>query len=73
MSGGLASVSVVHDSAMWADGYATLIMALGTERGLAFAHEQGLPAYLLTWENAKRLRGNATTAIVPMLIGAPAG
>ena len=71
VSGGLASVSVVHDSAMWADGYATLIMALGTERGLAFAQEQRLPAHLLTRENTGRLRGNATTAIVPMLIGAP--
>ena len=45
-------------------------MALGTERGLAFAEERRLPAYLLTRENAGRLRDNATTAIVPMLIGA---
>lgn len=44
---GLASVSVVHASAMWADGYATLIAVLGPEAGLAFALSKALPAYLL--------------------------
>ncbi len=44
---GLASVSVVHASAMWADGYATLIAVLGPEAGLAFARSKELPAYLL--------------------------
>ena len=44
---GLASVSVIHDSAMWADGYATLIHVLGPDRGLAFADTHGLAVYLV--------------------------
>ncbi|MEQ8861360.1 MAG: FAD:protein FMN transferase [Pseudomonadales bacterium] len=40
----LASVSVVHESAMWADGYATLLNVLGPEQGLAFAREHDLAA-----------------------------
>ena len=43
----LASVSVVHASAMWADGYATLIAVLGPEAGLEFAESKHLAAYLL--------------------------
>lgn len=39
---GLASVSVLHDSAMWADGYATLLTVMGPEAGVAFAQERGL-------------------------------
>ncbi|MCZ6711753.1 MAG: FAD:protein FMN transferase [Gammaproteobacteria bacterium] len=38
----LASVTVAHDSAMWADGYATLLNVLGPQAGLAFAQETGL-------------------------------
>ena len=34
----LASVSVIHRSAMWADGYATTIGVLGPEAGLEFAN-----------------------------------
>lgn len=44
---GLASVSVVHSSAMWADGYATLLTVLGPEQGLAFARDNGLAALLI--------------------------
>lgn len=70
VSGAPTSVSVVHTSAMWADGYATLIMALGAERGLAFAQERQLAAYLLTRAHG-RLRMDATPAMAPMLVGAP--
>src|SRR5690606_31202862 len=41
---GLASVTVLHASAMWADGYATLLNVLGPEEGYAFAREHGLAA-----------------------------
>ncbi|HEX7035962.1 MAG TPA: FAD:protein FMN transferase [Pseudomonadales bacterium] len=41
---GLASVTVLHESAMWADGYATLLNVLGPEEGYAFAREHGLAA-----------------------------
>lgn len=44
---GLASVTVVHDSAMWADGWATALMVLGPEDGLALAERLGLAALLV--------------------------
>jgi len=43
----LASVTVVHDSTMWADGYATTINVLGPEHGLAFAADRGIAALLI--------------------------
>ena len=44
---GIASVSVVHDSAMWADAWSTALTVLGPEAGLALAIEQGLAAQLV--------------------------
>ncbi len=41
---GLASVSVVHESVMLADAYATALMVLGPEAGRALAERLGLPA-----------------------------
>ncbi|MCC5794029.1 MAG: FAD:protein FMN transferase [Chromatiales bacterium] len=46
----LASVTVLHESAMLADGLATAIMALGPERGYAFAAERDLAVLLLVRE-----------------------
>ena len=43
----LASVSVVHPSCMDADAWATALLVLGAEEGLALAEEQGLAAYFL--------------------------
>jgi len=43
----LASVTVLHRSAMWADGYATLLEVLGGEQGYAFAVERHLAALLI--------------------------
>lgn len=40
----LASVTVVHESAMWADGYATLLNVLGPRAGFVFAEERNLAA-----------------------------
>lgn len=48
---GIASVSVVHDSAMWADAWSTALTVLGPEAGLALATEQGLAAQLV-WRDA---------------------
>jgi thiamine biosynthesis lipoprotein len=45
---GLASVTVVHESAMWADGYATAINVLGPQAGFALAEAKGLSALLIT-------------------------
>lgn len=43
----LASVTVIHPEAAYADAYATALMVLGPERGLAFAKQWQLPAYFL--------------------------
>lgn len=44
---GIASVSVVHESAMWADAWSTALTVLGPEAGLALATAQGLAAQLV--------------------------
>ena len=43
----LASVSVIAEQATLADAYATLLMALGEEKGKTFADQQGLKAYFI--------------------------
>lgn len=43
----LASVTVIHDSTLWADGWATTLLALGPEKGLQLAEQQNLAAYLV--------------------------
>ncbi|MFW6092764.1 MAG: FAD:protein FMN transferase [Pseudomonadota bacterium] len=49
---GLASVTVLHESAMWADGYATALSVLGAEEGLAFARRHDLAAmFVVRGEN----------------------
>ena len=61
----LASVSVVHASAMWADGYATLIAVLGPEAGLEFAKSKDLAAYLLVrGEDGLEPRATPSLAVV---------
>jgi thiamine biosynthesis lipoprotein len=47
----LASVSVLHKECMWADAYATALMVLGSDEGLAFAQAQGLAAYFIVRED----------------------
>jgi thiamine biosynthesis lipoprotein len=44
---GVASVTVLHDSAMMADAWATAITVLGPTRGMALATRQALPARLV--------------------------
>ncbi|MGO4999413.1 FAD:protein FMN transferase [Oceanisphaera sp. W20_SRM_FM3] len=44
----LASVTVIHPSCMIADGLATALTVMGTERALAFAEQHELAVYLLT-------------------------
>ncbi|MDT7836657.1 FAD:protein FMN transferase [Aquabacterium sp. OR-4] len=41
---GVASVSVLHPQALWADGWSTALLVLGPEAGLALARCQGLAA-----------------------------
>ncbi|PJJ98346.1 thiamine biosynthesis protein ApbE [Lysobacteraceae bacterium NML75-0749] len=44
----LASVSVIHPSAMQADGLSTLLMVLGPERGLAYAEQHAIAALFIS-------------------------
>lgn len=44
----LVSVTVIHPSAMTADGLATALTVMGTERALAYAEQHNLPVYLIS-------------------------
>jgi thiamine biosynthesis lipoprotein len=48
---GIASVSVVHDSAMWADAWSTALTVLGPVAGLDLAVAHGIAAQLV-WRDA---------------------
>ena len=48
----LASVSVIHESCLMADGFATAIEVLGAEKGLSLANELNLPIYLIVREES---------------------
>ena len=52
VSNGLESVSVIAPDAMQADAYATTIMVLGPEAGLAFAERLGIAALLMVSNSA---------------------
>jgi len=43
----LASVTVLHSSAVWADAWATALNVLGPEAGYALAEREGLSAYFI--------------------------
>jgi thiamine biosynthesis lipoprotein len=45
---GVASVSVIANTAMEADALATAFMVMGSERGLALAEQEGIAAMFLT-------------------------
>lgn len=46
----LAAVTVVDKSTLRADGLSTVLMVMGTERGLAFAEQNGIAAFFVTRE-----------------------
>ena len=62
----VASVTVLHDSAMLADAWATAITVLGHERGMALATRQGLAARLIRREGSGGLE-YMTPALAAML------
>lgn len=43
----LASVTVLHQSTLWADGWATAMLALGPEKGMALAEQMDIPTYFV--------------------------
>ncbi len=47
----LASVTVLHDSCMIADGLATALDVMGPEKGFAFAVQRKLPVYMIVRAN----------------------
>ena len=47
----VASVTVIHPSAMWADGWATALNVAGAERGLAIAEAEDLPVSFLLYRD----------------------
>lgn len=59
---GVASVTVLHDSAMLADAWATAITVLGPDRGMALATRHALPARLVL-----RTQTGAQEYMTPML------
>jgi len=67
---GLASVTVAHESALLADGWATALLVLGPERGWALAREQGLAALFIE-RTADGFEERYTEAFEPLLTGAP--
>jgi thiamine biosynthesis lipoprotein len=58
----LASVSVLHEKAVWADALATAISVLGPQEGLAWAEAAELPALFLVREADGSFREIATRA-----------
>jgi thiamine biosynthesis lipoprotein len=64
---GLASVTVLHESAMWADAWATALNVLGPEEGYALAERQGLPAYFIMRTGEGGFETRATSAFAPLL------
>ncbi len=57
---GLASVTVLHPSAMMADGWATALNVMGPAAGYTLAEQQGLAAYFIVRTDGGRFDGRAT-------------
>ncbi len=62
----LASVTVVHRQAVYADALATGLSVLGPEEGFALSKRQGLAAYFIVREPDGSLRGLATPEFPPV-------
>lgn len=63
----LASVSVVADTAMLADAYATMLLALGDEKGRELADKQQLKAYFIM-RTDEGFETYATSGFKPLLL-----
>ncbi|MGJ7458313.1 FAD:protein FMN transferase [Halomonas sp. MA07-2] len=62
----LASVSVLHPSNAWADAWATALMVLGEEEGMALAREQELSVLMIVREE----EGGWTSRVSPAFVDA---
>ncbi len=63
----LGSVTVVSDTATWADGLATALMVLGEDKGPALAQARGLAAYFIIHETGGGFSDRHTAAFAPYL------
>lgn len=63
----LASVTVLHESAMWADGLATMLNVLGPKAGYDLAVAQELAAYFIVREAPETFATRATPAFQAVL------
>lgn len=63
----LASVSVVHESAMWADALATGLNVLGPAAGYHVAETLGLPAYFIVRRGDGGFESRPTTAMQALM------
>jgi thiamine biosynthesis lipoprotein len=70
---GLASVSVIHGSATWADALATALNVMGPERGVAWAESEGLAAFFLVRDEPEGFREIATSAFVRLRVRSEVG
>ena len=59
----VASVTVIHDSAMWADAFATGLTVLGAAAGYHVAETLGLEAYFMIRRGAGSFESRPTTAM----------
>ena len=56
VSHSVLSLTVIHDSCEWADGYATALTVMGEKEGLAFAQNHNLAVLMLIKEENGTLR-----------------
>jgi thiamine biosynthesis lipoprotein len=64
---GLASVSVIHPSATWADALATALSVLGPEEGGALAEREGLVVHFIVRGKDGALRSESSSAFRALL------
>ena len=67
----LASVTVIADECVVADGLATALMVLGPEQGYALAVEQGWAALFLSRDDVGGLTARATTVFEELVMSGP--
>ena len=65
------SVTVVHPSAMWADAYATALMVIGLDAGLAYAESRGLATLILAKSADAGVTERYTSHMQEYLLGNP--
>jgi FAD:protein FMN transferase len=65
---GLASVTVLAPTTLAADGYATALMVLGPDRGMAWADARGLAVYMIVRDAQGTLAERYNAAFAPVLV-----